>query len=148
MFVGLLKVSSSRISSSLSQAGKWRRRDDADVSTFIPTVTWKHDFRKVTYRTPTSFFQGSFLEYQASLGCSHSDGSAREFLVCVSAPSCVMNFDELAEICWSRSFDEPVRIYVPMLMRPWIMQVCHAIASCHVGAARTLSMCLNGSTGG
>ncbi|CAB1104650.1 unnamed protein product [Ectocarpus sp. CCAP 1310/34] len=36
--------------------------------------------------------------------------------------------------------DEPIRIYVPMLMRPWIMQACHADASCHLGAARTLSM--------
>ena len=36
--------------------------------------------------------------------------------------------------------DEPIRIYVPMLMRPWIMQVCHANVSCHFGAARTLSM--------
>ena len=36
--------------------------------------------------------------------------------------------------------DESLRIYVPMLMRPWIMQACHADASCHLGAARTLSM--------
>ncbi|CAB1110991.1 unnamed protein product [Ectocarpus sp. CCAP 1310/34] len=36
--------------------------------------------------------------------------------------------------------DEPIRIYVPILMRPWMMQVCHADASCHLGAARTLSM--------
>ena len=25
--------------------------------------------------------------------------------------------------------DEPVRIYVPLLMRPWIMQACHSTAS-------------------
>ena len=36
--------------------------------------------------------------------------------------------------------DEPTRIYVPLLMRPWIMQAYHAIASCHLGVARTLSM--------
>ena len=36
--------------------------------------------------------------------------------------------------------DEPVRIYVPMLMRPWIMQACHANTSCHLGATRTLRM--------
>ena len=36
--------------------------------------------------------------------------------------------------------DEPTRIYVPLLMRPWIMQACHAKASCHLGVARTLSM--------
>ena len=36
--------------------------------------------------------------------------------------------------------DEPTRIYVPLLMRPWIMQACHANASCHLGVARTLSM--------
>ncbi|CAN0544121.1 unnamed protein product, partial [Laminaria digitata] len=34
--------------------------------------------------------------------------------------------------------DEPVRIYVPLLMRPWVMQACHSTASCHLGAARTL----------
>ena len=33
--------------------------------------------------------------------------------------------------------DEPVRIYVPM-MRPWIMQACHANTSCHFGATRTV----------
>ena len=36
--------------------------------------------------------------------------------------------------------DEPTRIYVPLLMRPWIMQPCHATASCHLGTARTLRM--------
>ena len=34
--------------------------------------------------------------------------------------------------------DEPVRIYVPLLMRPWIMQACHSTASCHLGTTRTL----------
>ncbi len=36
--------------------------------------------------------------------------------------------------------DEPIRIYVPMLMRPWIMHLCHAGTSGHFGAARTLRM--------
>ena len=36
--------------------------------------------------------------------------------------------------------DEPTRIYVPLLMRPWTMQTCHANASCHLGLARTLAM--------
>ena len=36
--------------------------------------------------------------------------------------------------------DEPVRIYVPLLMRPWIMQAYHSTASCHVGTTRTLRM--------
>ena len=36
--------------------------------------------------------------------------------------------------------DEPVRIYVPLLMRPWIMQSCHSTASCHLGTTRTLRM--------
>jgi len=36
--------------------------------------------------------------------------------------------------------DEPIRIYVPMLMRPWVMQLCHANVSCHFGADRTLRM--------
>ena len=36
--------------------------------------------------------------------------------------------------------DEPVRIYVPLLMRPWIMQACHLTASCHLGTTRTLRM--------
>ena len=34
--------------------------------------------------------------------------------------------------------DEPIRIYVPLLMRPWIMQACHSTASCHLGTTRTL----------
>ena len=37
-------------------------------------------------------------------------------------------------------FNDPVRIYVPFLARPWIMHVCHADASCHLGVARTLKM--------
>ena len=36
--------------------------------------------------------------------------------------------------------DEPVRIYVSLLMRPWIMQACHSTASCHLGTTRTLRM--------
>ena len=36
--------------------------------------------------------------------------------------------------------DEPVRIYVPLLMRPWIMQACHWTASCHLGTTHTLRM--------
>ena len=37
-------------------------------------------------------------------------------------------------------FNDPVRIYVPLLARPWIMHACHADASCHVGVTRTLKM--------
>ena len=37
-------------------------------------------------------------------------------------------------------FDDPVRIYVPLLARPWIMHACHAGASCHLGVTRTLKM--------
>ena len=36
--------------------------------------------------------------------------------------------------------DEPTRISISLLMRPWIMQACHANASCHLRVARTLSM--------
>ena len=36
--------------------------------------------------------------------------------------------------------DEPVRICVPLLMRPWIMQACHSRASCHLGTTLTLRM--------
>ena len=36
--------------------------------------------------------------------------------------------------------DEPVRIYVPLPMRPWIMQACHSSVSCHLGTTRTLRM--------
>ena len=36
--------------------------------------------------------------------------------------------------------DESTRIYVPILMRPWIMHTCQANASCHLGVDRTLSM--------
>ena len=37
-------------------------------------------------------------------------------------------------------FNNPVRIYVPLLARPWIMYACHADASCHLGVTRTLKM--------
>ena len=37
-------------------------------------------------------------------------------------------------------FNDPVRIYVPLLARPWIMHACHADASCHLGVMRTLKM--------
>ena len=36
--------------------------------------------------------------------------------------------------------DEPVRIYVPLIIRPWIMQACHSTASCYFGTTRTLQM--------
>ena len=38
------------------------------------------------------------------------------------------------------SFDDPVRIYVPLLVRPWIVHACHADASCHLGVTRTPRM--------
>ena len=37
-------------------------------------------------------------------------------------------------------FDDPIRIYVPLLARPWIMHACHADVSCHFGVTRTLKM--------
>ena len=37
-------------------------------------------------------------------------------------------------------FNDPVRIYVPLLARPWIMHACHADASCYLGVTRTLKM--------
>ena len=36
--------------------------------------------------------------------------------------------------------DEPIHTYVPLLMRPWVMQTCHSTASCHVATTRTLRM--------
>ena len=36
--------------------------------------------------------------------------------------------------------DEPVRIFVPLLMRPWIVQACHLTARCHLCITRTLRM--------
>ena len=35
-------------------------------------------------------------------------------------------------------FDDPVRIHVPLLAKPWIMHACHADASCYLGVTRTL----------
>ena len=37
-------------------------------------------------------------------------------------------------------FNDPVRIYVPLLARPWIMHAYHADASCHLGVMRILKM--------
>ena len=36
--------------------------------------------------------------------------------------------------------DDPIRIYVPHLARPWNMHACHADASCHLGVTYTLKM--------
>ena len=36
--------------------------------------------------------------------------------------------------------DQPVRLYVLLLMRPGIMQACHSTAACHLGTTRTLRM--------
>ena len=36
--------------------------------------------------------------------------------------------------------DDPIRIYVPHLARPWIMHACHADVFCHLGVTRTLKM--------
>ena len=36
--------------------------------------------------------------------------------------------------------DEPIRIYVPLLMGPWVMQACHSTAPCHLGTTRTWRM--------
>ena len=36
--------------------------------------------------------------------------------------------------------DEPICIYVPLRMRPWVMQACHSTASLHLGTTRTLRM--------
>ena len=32
------------------------------------------------------------------------------------------------------------KIFVPMLMRPWVLRVCHADSVCHFGVTRTLQM--------
>ena len=40
--------------------------------------------------------------------------------------------------CWLN--DEPIRIYVRLLMRPWIMQARHSTASCHLGTTHALRM--------
>ena len=37
-------------------------------------------------------------------------------------------------------FDDPIRIYVPLLARPQIMHACLASAFCHLGVTRTLKM--------
>ena len=36
--------------------------------------------------------------------------------------------------------DEPVGVYVPLLMRPWVVQACRSTASCHLGTTRILRM--------
>ena len=36
--------------------------------------------------------------------------------------------------------DDPVRIYVPLLIRPWVMQACHSTASCCLGTKRITRM--------
>ena len=36
--------------------------------------------------------------------------------------------------------DPPPRVYVPTLVRPWVLRTCHSTTSCHLGVSRTLSM--------
>ena len=36
--------------------------------------------------------------------------------------------------------DEPILLYVLLLMRPWVVQAFHSTASCHLGTTRTLRM--------
>ena len=36
--------------------------------------------------------------------------------------------------------NEPVRTYILLLRRPWIMQACHSSASSHLGTTRTMRM--------
>ena len=81
----------------------------------------------------------SFSEIQelAGKGRPHTTDDGTVLLVCQPTPqpppdsqlpvgraACLLN-------------DEPIRIYVPLLMRPWVMQACHSTASCHLGTART-----------
>ena len=40
----------------------------------------------------------------------------------------------------SRSGGRVPQIYVPMLMRPWVLRGCHADSVCHFGVTRTLQM--------
>ncbi|CAM9899386.1 unnamed protein product, partial [Sphacelaria rigidula] len=36
--------------------------------------------------------------------------------------------------------DEPARIYVPLLMRPWVMKGCHTDLSCHLDVTSILAL--------
>ena len=36
--------------------------------------------------------------------------------------------------------DLPLRVYVPMLMRPWVLHTCNTTSLYHAGIARTLSL--------
>lgn len=36
--------------------------------------------------------------------------------------------------------NEPIRVYVPLLMRPWSMRACHTTVSCHLGITHSLCM--------
>ena len=36
--------------------------------------------------------------------------------------------------------DAPMRIYVPILMRPWVMKGCHPDLSCQLSVTRTLAL--------
>ena len=36
--------------------------------------------------------------------------------------------------------NQPPRVYVPMLMRPWVLHTCYSTTSCHFSVARTLGM--------
>ena len=50
-------------------------------------------------------------------------------------PSLVKRSAEL-----SHSGGRVLQIYVPMLMRPWVLRGCHADSVCHCGVTRTLQI--------
>ena len=75
----------------------------------------------------------------ADKGRLHRDDDGTLLLVRKSTPASVAGPGTPSGRAARLLNDEPTRIYVPLLMRPWIMQACHANASCHLRVARTLS---------
>ena len=111
-----------RYVTSLSAGGRPCRPTSWNATTrsSVPPSQISRSWRvRVDYMQPTTTSSYSFVTRHC-----HQQGLTSPF---VRKVACLLN-------------DEPVRIYDPLLMRPWIMQACHSTASCHLGTTRTWRM--------
>lgn len=86
-----------------------------------------------------SFFVG-LLSWRSNHGRLHGDDGGLVLIVRTADQTSASDSARPGERAARLLNDEPVRNCVPMPMRLWIIEVCHAEASCHLGAARSPSM--------
>ena len=76
----------------------------------------------------------------AGKGRLHTTDDGTGLLVCQPTPQPPSDSQRPVGRAASLLNDDPIRIYVSLLMRPWVMQACHSTSSCHLGTTRTLRM--------